>query len=311
MWVSLLASALSLIGFLGGLKVMRDGLEGLGKGRLQQILHRFVRTPTRGILTGIVTTGLMQSSAAITAITVGMVASGSLAFRDALGVVLGANVGSTMMPLLLTLNLWGLVIPALGIGVLGFFSRRPRLKYPSMALTGFAAIFISLQALTVALHPVTQTPWFAKLLEFAGSRPLLAVLCGFAASALIQSSTATTVLTMALAADGLIPLTGAIAIVLGANVGTCATSVVAAIGQPRAAVQVALSHVLLNVGGVALVLPLLRPFAQLMMWLSPNVSQQIANAHTTFNLLSTLLVWPVTKSFADLVEWLLPNNQHA
>lgn len=311
MWLNLIATALALTGFIGGLKVMRDGLTGLGTGRLPRILRRFVRTPTRGILTGIVTTGLLQSSAAITAITVGMVASGSMVFRDALGVVLGSNVGSTVMPLLLTLNLWGLVIPALILGVLGFLSRQPRLQNPSMALTGFASIFISLQALAVSLHPLTQTPWFARLLEFAGAKPLLAVLCGFTASALIQSSTATTVLTMALASDGLIPLSGAIAIVLGANVGTCATSVVAAIGQPRAAQQVALSHVLLNVAGVLVALPLLGPFSFLMKLLSPDVGQQIANAHTAFNLLSTLLVWPITTSFASLVEWLLPNQQHA
>lgn len=311
MWFNLLATALSLTGFIGGLRVMRDGLEGLAEGRLPQILRRFVRTPTRGIVTGVVATGLMQSSAAITAITVGMVASGSMVFRDALGVVLGSNVGSTMMPLLLTLNLWGLVIPALIIGVLGFLSRKPKLFHPSMALTGFASIFISLQALTVSLHPLTQTPWFSRLLEYAGARPLLAVLCGFAASALIQSSTATTILTMALAADGLIPLEGAIAVVLGANVGTCATSVIAAIGQPRAAQQVALSHVLLNVAGVLVALPLLGPFSQLMVFFSPSINQQIANAHTAFNLISTLIVWPFTASFADLVEWLLPDQQRA
>lgn len=311
MWVNLAATALALTAFLGGLKVMRDGLEGLGQGRLPQILRRFVRTPTRGIVTGVVATGLMQSSAAMTAITVGMVAGGSLAFRDALGVVLGSNVGSTLMPLLLTLNLWALVIPALILGGLGFLTRIPRLRYPSMALTGFASIFIALQSLTVALHPLTQTAYFAHILEFAGGQPLLAALCGFFASALIQSSTATTVLTMTLASDGIIPLSGAIALVLGANVGTCATSVIAAIGQPRAAQQVALSHVLLNVGGVLIALPLLTPFSNLMVWLSPLVSQQIANAHTTFNLLSTLVVWPVTAAFARLVERLLPDHQQA
>ncbi|MCF8563332.1 Na/Pi symporter [Alicyclobacillus tolerans] len=311
MWVNAIAAALSLVAFLGGLKVMRDGLTGLGEGRLPGILRRFVQTPTRGIATGIVSTALMQSSAAITAITVGMVASGSMVFRDALGVVLGSNVGSTLMPLILTLNLWGIVIPSLVLGTAGFATRRPQLRFPSMAMVGFASIFIGLQALTVSLHPMTQMPWFSSLIQSAGQHPLYAVVTGILASAAIQSSTATTVITMALATDGVIPLSGAIAIVLGANVGTCVTSVIAAIGQPRPAQQVALSHVLLNVSGVALALPLLGPYSHLMVWLTPAISQQVANAHTLFNALCTLLVWPVTGSFARLVERILPDKQCA
>jgi phosphate:Na+ symporter len=311
MWTSGLFALLSLVAFIGGLRLMRHGMEAMAGGRLPAILHRFVRTPSRGILTGIAVTALIQSSAAITAISVGMVASGSIAFRDALGVVLGANVGSTITPQLLTLDLMFFVIPCLVVGLIGFVTRSPKLISPSQALVGFATIFISLQTLAESLEPLTHTPWFKQLLEQSGQVPLIALVTGTVASAIIQSSTATTVITMAFAAEGAIPLNGAIAIVIGANIGTCLTSVLAALGQSRAAQQVALSHVLLNVGGALLMMPFLSPFAHLMAWIAHTPSQQIANAHTIFNVLSTLLVWPVTNGFARVVETLLPDNRHA
>jgi phosphate:Na+ symporter len=311
MWWNLAVAAISILGFLGGLRVMRTGLEGMGQGRLPAILQRFVKTPTRGIVTGTIVTGLVQSSAAITAIAVGLVASGSMAFRDALGIVLGANVGSTVTPQLLSLDLWELAIPCLAAGVLGILSSNPRWRNPSLALFGFGTVVVALETLTVALHPLAQAPWFQGWIEFAGRQPLLGVLAGCLASAMIQSSTATTIITMALASQSLIPLVGAIAIVLGANVGTCATSVLAAVGQSRAAQQVALSHVLLNVGGVLLFLPFLAPYADLMFHWTDDPAQQIANAHTVFNVVCTLLLWPVTARFANLVERLLPNNVSA
>jgi phosphate:Na+ symporter len=304
-------AVVSLVSFIGGLHLLRHGMDAMAGGRLPAILKRFVRTPTRGILTGVAVTALVQSSAAITAISVGMVASGSMAFRDALGVVLGANVGSTITPQLLTMDLWLLVVPCLVFGLVGIVTRSPRMIHPSQALVGFATIFIALQTLSESLEPLTGTPWFKQLLEYAGQAPLIALITGTIASAIIQSSTATTVITMALAAEQAIPLNGAIAIVIGANIGTCLTSVLAALGQSRAAQQVALSHVLLNVGGALLMMPFLSPFTHLMAWMADEPSQQIANAHTIFNVLSTLLVWPVTNGFARVVETLLPNNRHA
>ncbi len=311
MWGSFAIVVLALIAFLGGLRVMRQGLEGMGEGRLQWLLRRFVKTPTRGIATGVVVTAVLQSSAAVTAITVGLVAGGTMAFRDALGVVLGSNVGSTITPQLLTLNLWVFALPCLFIGIIGFLSGRSGLYYPSMALTGFSTIFIALQTLPLGLHPLSKAPAFHNALQTAGLNPILAVVAGMVTSALLQSSTATTVFTMALVAESAIPLDGGIAIVLGANVGTCLTSVIAALGQSRAAQQVALSHVLLNIGGVVLTLPFLGWFSSWVTTMTSNPAQQIADAHTIFNVACTLLVWPVTGPFAALVERLLPDGQAA
>lgn len=311
MWLSAVACILSLTAFLGGLRLMRSGLEGMASGKLQTLLQKLVRTPTRGIVTGTLITSVLQSSAAVTAMTVGMVAGGSLAFRDALGVVLGANVGSTVTPQLLTLNLWAIVIPALFVGILGFISRKPKYRQGSMALVGFASIFIALQSLERALEPLTHTDWFTATIQAGAANPWTAALAGCLTSALIQSSTATTVITMAMAADHLIPIPSAICIVLGANVGTCATSIIAAIGQSKSAQRVALAHVLLNVFGVVATIPFIAGFTTMTGWFSVEPSQQIANAQTLFNVLCTLFVWPVTRPFAKFVERLLPNQRYA
>lgn len=308
MWNNVIATVLSLLAFIGGLRVMRRGFEGMAEGRLTKWIERLVRTPSRGIVTGAITTAVLQSSAALTAITVGLVAAESLTFRNGLAVVLGANVGSTFTPQILNLNLWGLVLPAFAVGMLFIVLQKPRLRHPGEALIGFACIFIALQALKTSLHPLTASQLFAGTLQYAGSHLLTAAAIGCLASAAVQSSTATTLIAMALAADGLIPVSGGIAIVLGANVGTCFTSVIAAIGQNRASQQVALAHVLLNVGGVIACMPMLVPFSAFVEHLSQNPSQAIANANTLFNVACTLAVWPWTGRFASMIERLLPNQ---
>lgn len=311
MWINAAAVVVSLGAFLLALRVMRRGLEGLGERQLQRLLQKFVRTPTRGILTGLVTTAFLQSSAAVTAIAVGFVAAGTMAFRDAVGLVLGANVGSTVTPQLLTMDLWVFAVPCLVAGGIGLLLPNQRLRNASMALVGFASVFIALQALATALEPLADTDVVEAILESAGGIAVVAVLGGIICSAIIQSSTATTVLAMALVADSAIPVTSGIAIVIGANVGTCLTSVIAAMGQSRAAQQVALSHVLLNVGGAVISLPLLSPFATWMASWSTAPAQQVANAHTVFNVICTVVIWPFTRQFSNLVERILPNQRHA
>lgn len=311
MWVNVAAVFVSLAAFLLALRVMRKGLEGMGEHQLQRVIQRFVRTPTRGIVTGLVTTAFLQSSAAVTAIAVGFVAAETMAFRDAVGIVLGANVGATVTPQLLTMDLWIFAVPCLVAGGIGLLLPSQKLCNPSMALVGLASIFIALQALATALEPIAETDEFVHILQSTSELAVIALLGGMICSAVIQSSTATTVLAMALVADSAIPVTSGIAIVIGANVGTCLTSVLAAVGQSRAAQQVALSHVLLNVGGAAVSLPLLAPFADWMASWSSEPAQQIANAHTVFNVICTIAVWPFTRLFADFVERILPNKRHA
>lgn len=309
MWINLSVVALCLAAFMGGLQTMRQGLEVMAKGRLPKIIQKFVRSPSRGVLTGTLSAGVMQSSAAVTAITVGLVSARNITFQNALGLVLGANVGSTLTPQLLIFNLWSLAIPALLFGIVGLFTRKPKFIAPSMTAIGFASIFIALQSLQLALHPLTKTNWFHQGLVFANHSNLSAMLVGCFASALIQSSTATTLITMTLMNEHALSLISSIAIVIGANVGTCLTSIIAAIGQSRQAKQVALSHVMLNLCGALLILPFLQPFTHWMEIASTKPDQQVANAHTFFNIACTLLVWPMTNTFAKFIMWLLPDDE--
>lgn len=306
-----MGAVLSVIAFVGGLKVMRRGFEGMAGGTLEQVVKQLVKTPTRGIITGTVATALLQSSAALTAITVGLVAGGSLTFRNGLGLILGANVGSTITPQMLTLNLWGVVGPTLAVGVVFVLLQRDVLRAPGEVLIGFSSMFIALQTLKMCLSPLADSTWFAVGLQHAGNHILVAVAAGCIASAIVQSSTAITVMTMALVTNHLITPIGAISIVLGANIGTCLTSVIAAIGESRQAQQVAAAHVLLNVLGALLFIPFLAPFATSMAMLTDNSAQQVANAHTLFNIVCTILVWPFTRQFARLIEYLLPNQAKA
>lgn len=267
---SLFSAFISLLVFIASLQVMRSGLEGMAAGRLSVILQSLSKTPSRGILTGTVVTGILQSSAAVTAITVGLVSGESMTFRQALGIVLGANVGSTITPQLLTINLMSLAIPCCIAGLACTLFGPSRLKLPGRALAGFGGIFIGLHYLTKGLGPIAHSDWFVHFLTSAGKQPLLGIVAGMVTSAAVQSSTATTVITMALAQDGIISLPASIAIVFGANIGTCLTSVIAAVGQSRAAARVALAHVLLNIGGAALFLPFLAWFAELNRWITTS-----------------------------------------
>jgi phosphate:Na+ symporter len=309
MWYkSVLLLALGLSGFLAGMWIMRTGMERMAVDKLPLIIKRFVKTPTRGLLTGTVLTALIHSSAGISIISIGLVSAGAMTFADSLGVILGTNIGTTVTTQLLSFNLDQLIIPSIVAGVLLSLFLRGKYKYIGLAVLGFAAIFLALELIERALAPLSQTVWFRDVLAVSSRHPLLGVLAGTVLTALITSSTATTMLTIVLAGQGLIDLPGAIAIIFGNNIGTCVTSVIAAIGTPLHAKRVALAHVILNVMGVLAFLPFLHGLAGLCRLFSAEIGVQVATSHLLFNLLSSLAVWPFTRQFATLVCWLMPER---
>lgn len=309
MWYkSVLLLALGLGGFLAGMWVMRTGMERMASDKLPLIIKRFVKTPTRGLLTGTVLTALIHSSAGISIISIGLVSAGAMTFADSLGVILGTNIGTTVTTQLLSFNLDQLIIPSIVAGVLLSLFLRGKYKYIGLAVLGFAAIFLALELIERALAPLSQTGWFRDALAVSSRNPLLGVLAGTVLTALITSSTATTMLTIVLAGQGLIDLPGAIAIIFGNNIGTCVTSVIAAVGTPLNAKRVALAHVILNVLGVLVFLPFLHGLADLCRMFSDDIAVQVATSHLLFNLLSSLAVWPFTRQFAALVCWLMPER---
>lgn len=309
LWKSLLLLALGLGGFLAGMWIMRTGMERMAVDRLPEIIKRFVKTPTRGLLTGTVLTALIHSSAGVTIISIGLVSAGAMTFADSLGVILGTNIGTTVTTQVLSFGLESLILPSLIIGVLLSVFLRGKYKYIGLAVLGFAAIFLALELIERALTPLSTMPWFREVLAYSSHNPLLGVLAGAVLTALITSSTATTMLTIVLASAGLVDLPGAIAIILGNNIGTCITSIIAAIGTPLNAKRVALAHVILNVLGVVAFLPFLHGLAAMCRWVSADIGVQVATSHLLFNVISSLAVWPFTRSFAKLVCWLMPDKK--
>ncbi|TCP53313.1 phosphate:Na+ symporter [Tumebacillus sp. BK434] len=307
-WKSLLLFVLGMSGFLAGMWIMRTGMERMAIDRLPQIISRFVKTPTRGLVTGTALSALIHSSAGVSIISIGLVSAGVMTFADSLGVILGTNIGTTFTTQMLSFDLDMLIIPSVVIGVILSLVLRGTYKYIGLAVLGFAAIFLALELIERALAPLSQMPWFKDILAESSHHPLLGVLAGCVLTAIITSSTATTMLTIVLAGQGLIGLEGAIAIILGNNIGTCITSVLAAIGQPLNAKRVALAHVILNVLGVLIFLPFISALADLCRLFSDNIGVQVATSHLLFNVISSLAVWPFTKWYADLVVWLMPDR---
>lgn len=309
MYISILLLAGGLAGFLCGIRVMRHGLEQMAADKLPAILKRFVKTPTRGLLAGTVVSALLHSSAAVTVITIGFVAAGSMTFADSLGVILGSNIGTTVTTQILAWNPDDLILPCVALGALLWFWLPGKRRYAGLAVFGFGATLFALNLMTAALAPLGGTEWFREVLRTASQNPVLGVLAGAGLTALVQSSTATTALTIAMASQDLIDLQGAIAIVLGNNVGTCITAVLASLGSPLPAKRVAAAHVVLNVAGVLAFLPILNTFARIVELFSPSLPVQVATSHTLFNIVSSLAVWPFTGSFAALIEWMLPEKK--
>jgi phosphate:Na+ symporter len=308
LWQSALLFLLGLLGFLFGMWIMRTGMERMAFDRLPQIIGRFVNTPTRGLLTGTVLTALIHSSAGVSIISIGLVSAGAMTFADSLGVILGTNIGTTVTTQLLSFDLEQLIMPSIIAGALLSLVLRGKYKYIGLAVLGFGAIFLALELIERSLAPMAQMDWFREILATSSHNPLLGVLAGTALTALITSSTATTMLTVVLASQGLVDLPGAIAIILGNNIGTCATSVIAAIGTTLEAKRVALAHVILNVLGVIVFLPFLDLLAFLCRSLADEISVQVATSHLLFNLISSILIWPFTRQYAALICWLMPDK---
>ncbi|BCJ86232.1 Na/Pi cotransporter family protein [Effusibacillus dendaii] len=306
MYTFLFFLAMGMAIFLVGIWCLRHGLERMASDRLPSILKRFVKTPTRGMLTGIIVTALLNSSAAVTVITIGFVSAGTISFADSLGIILGSNIGTTFTTQLIAWNPQEMILPIVIIGILLWFMLKGEKRFAGLSVFGFGITLFGLNTMIHSLAPVGETDWFRDILAAASGNPLYGVMAGAGLTALVQSSTATTALTMALASQGLIDLAGAIAIVLGNNIGTCITAVLASLGSPLAAKRVAVSHVLLNVAGVAAFLPFLNLFTKFVELFGASPAVQVANAHMWFNVISSFAIWPFTRMFAVLIEWLVP-----
>ncbi|WP_066634695.1 Na/Pi cotransporter family protein [Desulfolucanica intricata] len=293
---------------LCGMQKMRRGLEGAALTGIKRALAAATGTPIMAALTGMLLTLLVQSSTAVTVLTVSFVNAGLMNLVQAIGIILGSNIGTCITAQMMSLDLTKLALPAVLLGMtVMFFGHKHRTYYfLGQGILGFGLVFLGLFIISQAFAPLQDSPWFNSLLASIKSSPLLAVLAGALFSGLIHSSATTTGVVITLSGQGMVDLPTAIALVLGSNIGTCISAVLASLGGTITGKRVAMAHVLLNVFGVLLFLPLLYPFADLVALTADNLPREIANAHTLFNVLSSLMALPLIRPFAHLLVKIIP-----
>ncbi len=294
--------------FLLGMDRMTESLRLIAGNRMRDILGRLTSNRVLGTLTGAGVTAVVQSSSVTTVLVVGFISSGLMSFEQSLGVIIGANVGTTVTAQIIAFRIttYALVAVAVGFGF-SFFAKRPDRQAQGTALMGLGLVFFGMSLMGDAMSPLRTSDTFIDVMA-ALENPLLGILAGAAFTALVQSSSATTGIVIVLAQQGLISLDAGIALVLGANVGTAVTALLAAIGKPREALRAAVAHTLFNVGGVVLWLPLVGVLADLVVGLSGGTARQLANAHTVFNVANAVIALAVLRPFARLVERWVPDR---
>ncbi|MEW5920150.1 MAG: Na/Pi cotransporter family protein [Bacillota bacterium] len=296
--------------FLFGIQMMASGMQKIAGDRLRRILEVLTGKPIIGIFTGIVVTVLVQSSSTTTVMLVGFVNAGLMTLPQAVSAIMGANIGTTVTAQMVSFKLEFLALPTIGMGaLLNFFGKRRFHRYLGQTMLGFGLLFLGMITMSGAMYPLRESPYFINMLVRFGEQPLLGVLFATLFTALIQSSSGATGIIIALTLQDLLTIQAAIPLILGTNIGTCITALLASMGTSLPARKAALAHVLFNVLGVVVALAFMNIFTELVVDLGGNVARQTANAHTAFNVLNTILVFPFFKYFIKLLNYIVPGEE--
>ncbi len=305
-----LAGGLGL--FLGGMELMSGALRQAAGTRTRRLLAAGTKTPLRGVLTGAAAAGILQSSSAVTVMAVGLVSTELLGLSQAIALVFGANVGTTVTAQLLAFRLTDWLGPLLLAGfALSQLGGSGGARALGRALFGLGMLLAGMERMGGAMAPLADSPRFLGLMDRAAASPLLGVVLGASLTAAVQSSSAAVAILQSAAGPAL-GLAGALPVLVGCNIGTTVTALLAAAGQSRDAKRAALAHTVFNLSGAVLYL-LLRPgFGKLVLALTPagagHLARQIANAHTLFNLLCAALWLPLTPVMERLVRAMVPDK---
>jgi phosphate:Na+ symporter len=320
-----LAMAAALLGglalFLFGLERLTEGLKSAAGDRLKDVLAKLTTTRLRAVLAGAAVTAVIQSSSVTTVLVVGFVSAGMMTLAQSIGIIIGANVGSTLTAQVVAFNVTAAALPMFAAGfTLRFAGRGDGSRQLGTMLMGLGLLFHGMAVMGDAMEPLRSYPPFLDLMTHIGN-PLPGMLVAMLFTALVQSSAATTGIVIVMASQGFITLEAGIALAIGANVGTCVTAVLATLGKSREAVRAATVHVLFNVIGASIWLPLIPLLAGWVTAISPSspelegaarlaaeVPRQIANAHTMFNVINTLLFIGFTGPLARLVTRMVPDR---
>lgn len=296
--------------FLLGMYVMRTGFAQLAGDKMAAVLTRFTKTPTHGFFTGMFTTFVLQSSSAVTVLTIGLTNAGIISFAQTVGIILGTNVGTTVTTQLIALKMENLAVPLILIGAALWLQRKHIWRQIGLVIAGFGLIFLGIDTVQVIAKPLQGSETFRHLFLESSNSVWLGLLTGTLFTALIHSGSATTAIVMSLMQFQIMTMDTALAVVLGANIGTCFTALVASIGTNAASKQVAWCHTLFNMIGALLFLPFLSSLASLTAFLSDQPATQIAHAQTIFNVICSLTALPFAQNIATIIQWMFPDKRN-
>jgi phosphate:Na+ symporter len=293
-----------------GVNLMSTGLEKANTNRMKWCLEVLTNNLPLALVTGAILTALVQSSTAITVITVGLVNSGLLNLTQAVGIIYGANIGTTITAQLMSFKFPHAGYIIIGFGLLtAFISKKPSVKNIGWAVTGLGLMFIGLNILNSGVPYIKESRVAIDLFKAYGQNPLIGLILGMITTMLVHSSSATVGLTIVLFNAGLISFESALGLTFGDNIGTCITAQIASIGTNISARRTAWAHTLYNVIGVAIAFVFLVPFSHLVkeitFYLGQDKTRLVANAHTIFNILSALVFLPVTKYYVKFIQWVI------
>lgn len=296
--------------FLFGMEFMGDGLENAAGSRLKSFFDKAITNPLKGALVGTIVTAIIQSSSATTVMVVGFVNAGLMSLYQAVGVIMGANIGTTITGQLITFKIDDYIPLFIIIGAaLILFMKQEKRKEIGKIIFGFGLLFMGLSQMKDAMSPIAQTTFFQDLILALEGNMFLGILVGAAMTAVVQSSSASTAILLSLAATGAISLQVAIPILFGNNIGTCVTALLSSLNANKVAKKAAFIHLSFNLIGTLIFLPLINILSQIVMHMGGDIDKQIANAHTIFNIVNAIILLPFAGVFVKLANLALKDKE--
>ncbi len=306
--------AINLIGGLGlflfGMSYMGEGLQKAAGSKMKDILAALTSNKLMGVLVGALVTGVIQSSSATTVMVVGFVNAGLMNLNQAVGIIMGANIGTTVTAFLVSLNITKVATLMVGVGMVMYLAaKRKKVKSIAEVIIGFGILFIGMNFMGKAMDPLKSNPEFAGLIT-KFDNPYLGILAGFVMTAILQSSSATTGLLIAVSATGVITFNQAYPIIFGQNIGTCVTAMLSGIGANKTAKRAAVIHLLFNMTGTLLFMLVLRAPVQWIIYeiVPTYVPRQIAAGHIFFNIINVVILFPFSNLLVKASEYIVRDD---
>lgn len=321
-----MATVFGLLGglalFIFGMNMMSESLQKVAGDKMKKVLGVLTRNAVCGMLAGALVTAVLQSSSATTVLVIGFVSAGLMSLKQGISVIFGANIGTTMTAQLMAFKISDYIMPIVFIGFLiAFIAKKEKVKFVGQTIFAFGLLFVGIEMMGDVMKPLATSPVFINMMDKVGHIPVLGVGVGLVMTLVVQSSSATIAVLQSFASqagpDGasVIGLVGAIPILLGDNIGTTITAILASIGQSKDAKRCAIAHSVFNITGSFIFIWIIKPFAKFVEMISPKgneldvISRQIANAHMSFNIINTLIWLPLLPVMVKIVMFIVRDDK--